>query len=196
MDGELVMMSVTQGKYFSIGQSGVAIWRLLDQKRTVTELVHLLQEQYEVDEKTCRSQMNNHVRPSIIELLQFAEAYLLLGIVRACVVFLPFRHVAPLLGREGEEVSSSRGGMRQDIKRAIERSAHRTPWRSKCLAQSLTATWMMSRRGHHVTTYLGVRRDESGAIIAHSWTIAGETFMTGKRGYELYTVTKVFSAMG
>jgi len=108
-------------------------------------------------------------------------------------VFLPFRHVAPLLGREGEEGSSSRGAMRQDIKRAIERSAHRTPWRSNCLVQSLTATWMMRRRGHHVTTYLGVRRDESGAIIAHSWTMAGETFMTGKRGYELYTVTKRFT---
>ena len=137
--------------------------------------------------------MTNRVRPSIIELLQFVEAYLLLGIARGCVVFLPFRHVALLLGREGEEVSSYRGAMREDIKRAIERSAHRTPWRSNCLAQSLTATWMMRRRGHHVTTYLGVRRDESGAIIAHSWTIAGQAFMTGKRGYELYTVTKMFS---
>ena len=61
MDGELVMMSVTQGKYFSIGQSGVAIWGLLDQERTVTELVHLLLEQYEVDEETCRKEVTRFV---------------------------------------------------------------------------------------------------------------------------------------
>lgn len=50
-----------------------------------------------------------------------------------------------------------------------------------------------ARRAHHVTTYMGVQRDENGAIIAHSWTMAGEAFMTGKRGHELYTVTKIFS---
>jgi len=61
MDGELVMMSVTQGKYFSIGQSGVAIWRLLDQERTVTEIIQLLIEQYEVDEETCRKEVTRFV---------------------------------------------------------------------------------------------------------------------------------------
>ncbi|NTY10685.1 lasso peptide biosynthesis PqqD family chaperone [Exiguobacterium sp. JMULE1] len=61
MDGEIVMMSVTQGKYFSIGQSGVAIWGLLDQERTVTELVHLLRERYEVDEERCRKEVTRFV---------------------------------------------------------------------------------------------------------------------------------------
>lgn len=61
MDGEIVMMSVTQGKYFSIGQSGVAIWGLLDQERTVTELVQLLRERYEVDEETCRREVTRFV---------------------------------------------------------------------------------------------------------------------------------------
>lgn len=139
--------------------------------------------------------MNRRVRLSMIELLQFIEAYFLLGIARGCVVVLPFRYVAPLLGREIKEVPAYPGNPRSDVKRAIERSARRTPWRSNCLAQSLAATWMMRRRGHHVTTYMGVRRDKS-KIIAHSWTMAGETFMTGKREYESYTVTKVFSTMG
>lgn len=61
MDGELVMMSVTQGKYFSIVQSGVAIWGLLDQERTVTEVVHLLQGRYEVDEETCRTEVTRFI---------------------------------------------------------------------------------------------------------------------------------------
>jgi len=55
------MMSMSQGKYFSIGQSGVAIWGLLDQERTVTELVHLLQEHYEVEEETCRKEVTRFV---------------------------------------------------------------------------------------------------------------------------------------
>ncbi len=137
--------------------------------------------------------MTKRTRPSAIELLQFVEAYLLLGFARGCILFVPFRYVAPLLGREVKETRACLGAVREDVKRAIERSAYRTPWRSNCLAQSLAVTWMMRRRGHHVTTYMGVRRDENGAIIAHSWTMAGEVFMTGKRGHELYTVTNVFS---
>lgn len=137
--------------------------------------------------------MTKRTRPSAIELLQFIEAYLSLGFARGCVVFLPFRYVAPLLGQAVQESPSCTGDLRNDVKRAIERSAYRTPWRSNCLAQSLASTWMMRRRGHHVTTYMGVRRDENGAIIAHSWTMAGEAFLTGKRGHELYTVTKIFS---
>ncbi len=137
--------------------------------------------------------MTKRTRPSAIELLQFIEAYLSLGFARGCVVFLPFRYVAPLLGQAVQESPSCTGDLRNDVKRAIERSAYRTPWRSNCLVQSLAATWMMRRRGHHVTTYMGVRRDENGAIIAHSWTMVGEAFLTGKRGHELYTVTKIFS---
>lgn len=54
MDGEIVMMSVDQGKYFSIGRSGVEIWKLLDQEMTVTEIVAELRKKYEVDEATCQ----------------------------------------------------------------------------------------------------------------------------------------------
>lgn len=54
MDGEIVMMSVDQGKYFSIGRSGVEIWKLLEQEMAVTEIVAALREKYAVDEATCQ----------------------------------------------------------------------------------------------------------------------------------------------
>ena len=53
MDGELVMMSIERGNYYGLGEVGSEIWRLLETPLRVSELTHILQEQYEVDATTC-----------------------------------------------------------------------------------------------------------------------------------------------
>ncbi|WP_214825838.1 lasso peptide biosynthesis PqqD family chaperone [Exiguobacterium algae] len=53
MDGEIVMMSITHGKYFSIGKTGVAIWEQMATERTIGEVVDQLCERYEVERGTC-----------------------------------------------------------------------------------------------------------------------------------------------
>ncbi|WP_256442620.1 lasso peptide biosynthesis B2 protein [Exiguobacterium sp. S90] len=121
------------------------------------------------------------------------EAFVLLGIARMLVLLLSFRYVAPLLGSEtGEGRRQISPSAVTVVRLAISRSHHRTPWTSNCLAQSLAATWMLKRRGCATTTYLGVRRDANNQIIAHSWTMTGDMFVTGKRAHERFTVTKVF----
>lgn len=130
---------------------------------------------------------------SLRDIGRALEAFVLLGIARMIVLLLPFKYVAPLLGSETEkdqrQISPSAVTV---VRLAISRSHHRTPWTSNCLAQSLAAAWMLKRRGSATTTFLGVRRDPDNQIIAHSWTMAGEAFVTGKRAHERFTVTKVF----
>lgn len=53
MDGEIVMMSIKHGKYFSIGKTGVAIWGQIETERSIGEVVDSLCEQYEVDRAVC-----------------------------------------------------------------------------------------------------------------------------------------------
>ncbi|WP_214821065.1 MULTISPECIES: lasso peptide biosynthesis PqqD family chaperone [unclassified Exiguobacterium] len=53
MDGEIVMMSIKHGKYYSIGKTGVAIWEEVGEGRTVQEIVSRLCERYEVDTDVC-----------------------------------------------------------------------------------------------------------------------------------------------
>ena len=48
VDGELVMMSMQAGNYYSIGGIGTLVWALLDQPRSLGELVEAVVADYDV----------------------------------------------------------------------------------------------------------------------------------------------------
>lgn len=52
MDGEVVMMSIDQGKYFGIGGTGNRIWDALEQHQTTEQLVEIICSEYQVDPGT------------------------------------------------------------------------------------------------------------------------------------------------
>ena len=54
MDGEIVMMSVQHGKYYSIGKTGVAIWEEIGDGSSIQDVVNRLCERYEVDADICK----------------------------------------------------------------------------------------------------------------------------------------------
>ncbi|GAA3646642.1 hypothetical protein GCM10022237_02630 [Nocardioides ginsengisoli] len=62
---------------------------------------------------------------------------------------------------------------------AVRTAATRTPWRSECFPQALTARLLLRRaRVPHVVTF-GLRRDGAGALRAHVWVTADEVTVTG-----------------
>lgn len=54
MNGSTVMLDVTTGKYYNLGEVGGAIWALLEQPMTLEELVNELVRQYKVSPEQCR----------------------------------------------------------------------------------------------------------------------------------------------
>jgi hypothetical protein len=54
VDGEILMVSLEDGKYYNLNYTGSRIWKLLQQPCKVSELIHMLQEEYEVAEEVCR----------------------------------------------------------------------------------------------------------------------------------------------
>jgi hypothetical protein len=74
-----------------------------------------------------------------------------------------------------------------DVRRVVGALARRTPWTSTCLMQSLTAATLLRRRGIESVTYLGMAPTAEG-YDAHSWTVAGERFVTGAAGHRRFTV--------
>jgi len=54
MDGEKAMLNIEQGKYYGLDGIGSRIWELIDSPRTVREVVAVLLNEYEVDEKNCQ----------------------------------------------------------------------------------------------------------------------------------------------
>ncbi|WP_226670475.1 lasso peptide biosynthesis B2 protein [Metabacillus litoralis] len=128
--------------------------------------------------------------------LLLVEAYIFLGFSRFLIVTTPFKRISKLLGSEYQETAVSNDGINlkqvRQVSRAIQIMSKYTFWESKCLAQSYTATFMLSRRKLQTTTYLGVAKDETGNLIAHAWTRCGTVYVTGGNGGK-FTVTGRFA---
>lgn len=56
IDGERVMMSIEQGKYFGLNTVGSFIWEVLEQKPTLELLLEEVEKKYEVDASTCKTE--------------------------------------------------------------------------------------------------------------------------------------------
>ena len=62
IDEEVILMSIEADSYFGIDPVGSHIWELLSkQPATTNELVQILMEEYEVDEETCRKDVQTFV---------------------------------------------------------------------------------------------------------------------------------------
>lgn len=53
IDGEAVMMSVQQGKYYGLDQIGTYIWQLMRRPLPVSDILNTLLQEYDVNKKTC-----------------------------------------------------------------------------------------------------------------------------------------------
>lgn len=64
----------------------------------------------------------------------------------------------------------------------MQTAATRTPWRSDCFPQALTARLLLRAAGVPHTVTFGLRRDDSGALKAHVWVAAEQVAVTGGQG--------------
>ena len=59
MDGEKVMLSIHNGKYYNLGEIGGVIWGLLEEPKSIEELVNCLTAEYDVCPEECESQVQS-----------------------------------------------------------------------------------------------------------------------------------------
>ena len=69
MDGEKVMLSINDGKYYNLGEMGGEIWELMKDPISMQELVKELRSQYEVDQDECEEQVNSFLNQLLKENL-------------------------------------------------------------------------------------------------------------------------------
>ena len=53
IDGETVMMSIENGKYYGLDDIGSRIWELIEKPVKVSDLIDTLLERFDVDRGTC-----------------------------------------------------------------------------------------------------------------------------------------------
>ena len=75
IDEEVILMSIEADSYFGLDPIGSYIWELLSkQPSTVNELVVLLTEEYEIDEETCRKDVQIFINDmSTRKLIKLAD---------------------------------------------------------------------------------------------------------------------------
>lgn len=62
MNGDTVMFHIEKGKYYNLGEIGGAIWNALEKEVTAEEIVSQLQLSYEVDQETCRREVESFLK--------------------------------------------------------------------------------------------------------------------------------------
>lgn len=62
VNGDVTMMSVQNGKYYSLPSVGAHIWRILDEPASVAEICDRLMTQYRVDGDRCKLEVLTFVR--------------------------------------------------------------------------------------------------------------------------------------
>jgi len=129
------------------------------------------------------------------ERRDLAEAVILCTVAGVLLRLLPFRRLAPRLGRHmavsPPEAAAEHRTRVARVAWAISAAARNLPWRPVCLPQAITAQWMLRRRGIPSTLYLGA--DPSRGYDAHAWVRAGATIVTGGPGQERYAVVSSFA---
>ena len=61
IDGDKVMMDLEKGKYFMLNAVASEIWSMINQPRSIKEIIQKLLEQYEVNYDTCEKQVIDFV---------------------------------------------------------------------------------------------------------------------------------------
>jgi hypothetical protein len=121
----------------------------------------------------------------------FAEAWLLLAYSRLLLLFRPFNKILPVLKNDVAPTKDADIALLMQVQLSIARASKKSPWRTKCFEQALTARMMLKRRGFATTTYFGVLKN-SDSLEAHAWLKFGEFVVTGWKKMDDYTVIGIF----
>lgn len=131
------------------------------------------------------------------ERLCLIEAILSLLATRLAFGVLSFRHALGLLHIAQSDIGSGRVSAAEalEVRRAIAGSARHVPFRAVCLHQACAAMLMLRRRGLSVTIHFGLARDpNTGALIAHAWSLCGTIPVTGGEAVRGFVTIAIFSA--
>ena len=124
------------------------------------------------------------------------EACLWLAVARLAILIVPFRRIAPHLGRHMEQLPEDAApeqvAQARRVSWAVRAMSRHTPWQSACMAQAIAAKRLLQVRGVPSTLYMGLAKDESTSLQAHAWLRCGGFVVTGREGRERYSVVATF----
>lgn len=61
IDDEMVMMDVDKGSYFGLNSMGSEIWNLIEEPKTIQQLVNILTDEYEISQNECETEVTKFI---------------------------------------------------------------------------------------------------------------------------------------
>ena len=65
IDDEILMMSIEDGKYYGLNAVGSEIWKMLDEPKSIEEIIPALMEIFDIDDETCRKESLDFIESMI-----------------------------------------------------------------------------------------------------------------------------------
>ena len=129
--------------------------------------------------------------------LMFIEAFILSGVYRFMVLYLPFKYVKKRLGvpkkESAKEESVEVYRLAKEIRGLVLLVCKYTPWESKCLIRAMLVQHFLKRKKIATTIYLGVNKDDLNNMKAHAWIRCGEMIVTGQYEKDHFIQVAYFS---
>ncbi|MGB1254128.1 MAG: lasso peptide biosynthesis B2 protein [Candidatus Promineifilaceae bacterium] len=133
----------------------------------------------------------------------WAQAYVLLGIMRLAIKMVTFQRLVTWFGKRQTESSyelpTEQLAVAQQVKWAIASASRFTPWKSNCFPQAAAAQQLLRQRGIRSTLYLGAKFDtqtleQPRELKAHAWLRSGSYIVTGELGHKQFGVVATFAS--
>jgi hypothetical protein len=143
--------------------------------------------------------IHTFLRQPYFTQLWFMPVWILLGISKAAIFIMPFRHLVMYLG-ETVGIQSQVPLLTPDqqiravqISRVVKLAACYTPWDSNCFPQAIVSCLLLKVYDIPYALYFGLARvSESSEFKAHAWVTAGRVGVTGGTSFGYYTVVGCF----
>ncbi len=123
-------------------------------------------------------------RLALSELILIIEACLLIMAAAFAVRFFKFqtlRKIASLPLRPKPETKAATDTLLPKVRSAVAIAARRSPFRSLCFEQGLTAQLMLRRRGINSKLFYGLNSGDEKTLGAHVWVMADDFPICGER---------------
>ncbi len=132
---------------------------------------------------------------TLAAVLLAAEANLLLFLFRACLTFIPLRHILRAVTRNRDTAPPTREtpvpirsiARALRVRWAVEAVTRNASASFVCLPQALAGYTMLRLRCVPTTMVYGVGRSPDGELIAHTWLTLGGRAVLGGEGSAAFT---------
>lgn len=154
--------------------------------------------------RTAQRKFRTYRRWPLLDQCSMPLIFILLGLMRATILCLPYRWYSSILGDYRQTMlftpilTPAQIMRTRRIGRLVRATAEITPWQSLCFVQALTAAIVLRLRHLPYIMHFGLAKDPRPEAIrpmqAHAWITAGPIAVTGGRSLHQFTVVGTYSS--